>query len=85
MPSASRLFQTGRIGPVELPNRLVRAGTSECMAPPSGEITDAHVALYETLARHGVGLIFTGHMFTPAASRSSRGTGRSRRPPLPTR
>lgn len=73
MPSASPLFQPGRIGPLDLPNRLVRAGTSECMAPPSGEITDAHVALYETLARHGVPLIFTGHMFCERRGQYERG------------
>ncbi len=73
MPSASALFQPGRIGPVEVANRFIRAGTSECMAPPSGDITDAHVTLYETLARNAVGLIFTGHMFCQRRGQYERG------------
>jgi 2,4-dienoyl-CoA reductase-like NADH-dependent reductase (Old Yellow Enzyme family) len=43
------------------------------MAPPSGDITDAHIALYETLAKHGVGLIFTGHMFCERRGQYERG------------
>ena len=73
MTSTSLLLQPGRLGPVDIANRLVRAGTSECMAPPSGDITDAHIALYETLARHGVGLIFTGHMFCERRGQYERG------------
>jgi 2,4-dienoyl-CoA reductase-like NADH-dependent reductase (Old Yellow Enzyme family) len=57
------LFQPGRIGPVALANRIVRAGTSETAATESGEITEELLALYEALARNQVGLIFTGHMF----------------------
>jgi 2,4-dienoyl-CoA reductase-like NADH-dependent reductase (Old Yellow Enzyme family) len=68
-----RLFEPGRIGPVAIPNRIVRAGTSECMATPTGGITDAHVRLYETLARHRVGLIFTGHMFCERRGQYERG------------
>ncbi len=62
--SASRsLFEPGRIGPVEIRNRLVRAGTSETMASPDGEVTEQLIDLYETLARNNVGLILTGHLF----------------------
>lgn len=57
------LFEAGRIGPVETANRIVRAGTSETAAGDAGEITDQLVDIYETLARNGVGLILTGHMF----------------------
>jgi 2,4-dienoyl-CoA reductase-like NADH-dependent reductase (Old Yellow Enzyme family) len=64
------LFQRGRIGPVETSNRLVRAGTSETMAGPvDGAVTDQLVALYETLARNQVGLIFTGHLYCQARGR----------------
>lgn len=73
MSTASPLFTPGRIGPLEIPNRLVRAGTSECMAPVSGEITDEHVHLYATLARHGVGLIVTGHMYCERRGQYERG------------
>src|SRR5688572_21650671 len=73
MSAASSLFTPGRIGPLQIPNRLVRAGTSECMAPLSGEVTDAHIHLYATLARHGVGLIVTGHMYCERRGQYERG------------
>ncbi len=57
------LFQPGRIGPVALANRIVRAGTSETAAGDSGEVTDELVRIYSTLARNRVGLILTGHMY----------------------
>ena len=63
MNAATRLLQPGSIGPVETRNRVVRAGTSESMAGPGGEVTDELVTLYEELARGGVGLIFTGHFY----------------------
>lgn len=67
------LFEPGRIGPVEVANRIARAGTSECMASPTGAITDLHVRLYETLARNQVGLIFTGHMYCERRGQYERG------------
>jgi 2,4-dienoyl-CoA reductase-like NADH-dependent reductase (Old Yellow Enzyme family) len=57
------LFEPGRIGPVETRNRLIRAGTSETMAGPDGEVTEQLLDLYGALARGGVGLIFTGHLY----------------------
>jgi 2,4-dienoyl-CoA reductase-like NADH-dependent reductase (Old Yellow Enzyme family) len=56
-------FEPGRIGPVETRNRFVRAGTSETMAGPDGEVTDQLVTLHDELARNDVGLIFTGHLY----------------------
>jgi 2,4-dienoyl-CoA reductase-like NADH-dependent reductase (Old Yellow Enzyme family) len=56
-------FEPGSIGAVETRNRFVRAGTSETMAGPDGEVTDQLVVLYEELARNDVGLIFTGHLY----------------------
>jgi 2,4-dienoyl-CoA reductase-like NADH-dependent reductase (Old Yellow Enzyme family) len=58
----SVLLEPGRIGTLALRNRLIRAGTSETMAGPDGEVTDPLIALYERLARGGVGAIFTGHL-----------------------
>jgi 2,4-dienoyl-CoA reductase-like NADH-dependent reductase (Old Yellow Enzyme family) len=60
---AGTLFQPGRIGPVEIANRMVRAGTSETAATDSGEVTDHLIHIYEELARNRVGLILSGHMF----------------------
>ncbi len=56
-------LEPGRIGALNLRNRLVRAATGETMANARGEVTDAHVRLYGDLARGGAGLIITGHLF----------------------
>jgi len=39
------------------------------MADPAGRIGDAYVALHENLARGGVGLAFTGHIFSHVRGR----------------
>ena len=57
------LFQPGRIGSVEIANRIVRAGTSETAAGEAGEVTNRLVHIYEDLARNRVGLILSGHMY----------------------
>ena len=70
--AARLLLEPGSIGPVTTRNRLVRAGTSESMAGPAGEVTDELVTLYESLARGGAGLIFTGHFFCHPRGRYGR-------------
>lgn len=59
----SALLEPARLGPVELRNRVVRAGTGESMGGPSGAVSDEYAELHRALARGGVGLAFTGHMF----------------------
>ena len=66
------MLEPGSIGPVTTRNRLVRAGTSESMAGPGGEVTDELVTLYENLARGGAGLIFTGHFYCHPRGRYGR-------------
>lgn len=61
--TADVLFQQGRIGPITIANRIVRAGTSETAAGDSGEVSDQLIEMYEALARNRVGLILSGHMF----------------------
>jgi 2,4-dienoyl-CoA reductase-like NADH-dependent reductase (Old Yellow Enzyme family) len=63
MPPADSLFSPALLGPVQLRNRIVRAGTGESMATPSGSIGDDYVKLHEDLARGGVGLALTGHVY----------------------
>lgn len=58
------IFQPARLGPVNLRNRLIRAGTGESMADIDGRIGDDYLRLHEDLARGGVGLAFTGHIFS---------------------
>jgi len=52
----------GKIGRLDLKNRLVRAATSETMATKDGDATDELVRIYADLARGGAGLIITGHI-----------------------
>ena len=53
----------GRLGPLRLPNRVIRAGTGESMADLDGVVPDSYVELHRALARGRVGLSFTGHMY----------------------
>ena len=64
-------LQPGRIGSLTLPNRLVRAATSETMATPEGIATDDYVELYRRLAAGGAGLILTGHMYVEPRGQAS--------------
>jgi 2,4-dienoyl-CoA reductase-like NADH-dependent reductase (Old Yellow Enzyme family) len=61
--SASKLFAPGRIGALSLPNRLVRSATAERMANADGTPKPRLKGVYQELARGGVGLIITGHMY----------------------
>ena len=56
----SIVFTSGRIGTLEIKNRLVRSATHENAATSGGEISEFLVELYRTLAKGGVGLIITG-------------------------
>ncbi len=57
------LFTPSRIGSLRIPNRLVRSATAERMADADGRPRPSLLRLYEDLARGGVGLIITGHMY----------------------
>lgn len=59
----SLLFTPAQIGAMEVPNRLVRSATAEHMADPDGRPQPGLKRLYQELARGGVGLIITGHMY----------------------
>jgi 2,4-dienoyl-CoA reductase-like NADH-dependent reductase (Old Yellow Enzyme family) len=56
----SIVFSSGRIGSLEIKNRLVRSATFENAATSEGEVSDFLVNLYRDLAQGGVGLIVTG-------------------------
>lgn len=57
------LFERGRIGSLELSNRVIRSATAERMAHSDGRPRPELQDLYRELAAGGVGLIITGHMF----------------------
>lgn len=59
----SILFTPAKIGKLELPNRLLRSATAECMADEDGYPRAQLEEMYRNLAAGGVGLIITGHMF----------------------
>jgi 2,4-dienoyl-CoA reductase-like NADH-dependent reductase (Old Yellow Enzyme family) len=59
----SLLFSPGKIGTLEIPNRLVRSATAENMADNNGRPLPKMIGLYRQLSRGGVGLIITGHMY----------------------
>jgi 2,4-dienoyl-CoA reductase-like NADH-dependent reductase (Old Yellow Enzyme family) len=56
----SIVFQTGRIGSIELKNRLVRSATYENAANEDGTVSEKLLEIYRKLASGGVGLIITG-------------------------
>ena len=68
--SVIMLFTPGHIGTLALPNRLVRSATAERMADADGRPRPRLKALYQQLARGGVGLIITGHMYVHASGKA---------------
>ena len=61
MPS---LFEPGRIGPIEVPNRVVMASMTTRAADPEGFVTPQTLAYFAARARGGVGLV-TVEMASP--------------------
>ena len=54
------LFSPGKIGNVQIKNRIVRSATYEKRASKYGLVTDRLIELYTDLAQGGTGLIITG-------------------------
>lgn len=54
------LFSAGKIGSVQIKNRVVRSATFEKRAAKDGSVTDELIDFYAKLAQGGVGLIITG-------------------------
>lgn len=77
----SIVFTPGRIGAVELKNRLIRSATFEHIATAEGEVSDGLIDFHRTLAKGGVGLIITGiswfYQYTEAPPRMVRVDGDS--------
>ncbi len=66
----SILFQSQRIGKLEIRNRFVRSATAEKAADEEGRPTEALARIYSDLARGGVGLIITGHAYVRTDGKS---------------
>ena len=58
-----KVFEPGRIGSLELKNRLVRSATAERMADETGQPEPPLAEMYTALGQGGVGLIITGHAY----------------------
>ncbi len=70
------LFTPARIGKLTLPNRLIRSGTAEHMADRNGFPLPSLAECYRDLAKGGVGLIITGHMYVhPSGQAQPQMTG----------
>ena len=54
------LFSPGKIGNVEIKNRIVRSATFANAANADGTVTEEFIKIYTDLAKGGTGLIITG-------------------------
>ena len=61
-----------------LPNRLVKAATSELLADARNRATPQHATLYGIWARGGPGLLLTGNVQIVTGTWNTRGTSCSR-------
>ncbi|MFX0203318.1 MAG: FAD-dependent oxidoreductase [Candidatus Hodarchaeota archaeon] len=52
-----KLFEHGKIGRLEIDNRVIKAATYGALGNPDGSITDRMIRNYEEVARGGAGLI----------------------------
>lgn len=66
----SVLFTPKMIGNLEVENRFVHSATYECMAEPTGGVTDQLVKRYRNLAKGNVGLIIPGYMYVQASGKA---------------
>lgn len=71
--SDSPLWRPGRIGPMELKNRVIRSATNEHLSQPDGQLTTAWMDTLVELAENEVGLVITGHMSVDRQQRSDQG------------
>ena len=66
------LFEHATIGLLRVKNRVIRSATAEMMANEVGRPLPALGSLYRALARGGVGLIVTGHLFVHRSGKAHR-------------
>ena len=59
----SRMFDSMKIGKMEVSNRFVRSATCENMANDKGFVTDDMIKMYKTLAKGEIGLIILGYLY----------------------
>ena len=59
------------LGSLKIPNRLVRAATSESMAHENGSVSERLINFYTTLAKGQAGLLISGHMYIEPRGQSN--------------
>jgi len=69
----SRLWEAGRIGPMELKNRTVRSATNEHLSERDGSLTQIWADTQIQLAQYEVGLVITGHLTVDRTQRADEG------------
>jgi 2,4-dienoyl-CoA reductase-like NADH-dependent reductase (Old Yellow Enzyme family) len=67
----SKLFESGKINGMQLPNRFIRSATWEGMATDDGRVTARLVETMGDLAKGGVGLIITSHAYVRPEGKAS--------------
>lgn len=70
-PSASPAFQPGRLGPITLKNRVIKAATFEGAAP-RGEVSDALVEFHTKVAAGGVAMTTVAYLAVSPEGRTDR-------------
>ena len=67
----SLLFSPAKIGNLEIPNRIIRSATAECMAADlDGKPKEQLKDLWSALAKGGTGLIISGHMYVHSSGKA---------------
>lgn len=69
-----RIDEPITLGRLACRNRLVRSATHSFLGTPEGRMSEADFAMYETLAKNGIGLLISGHCCVFAAGAGQRGT-----------
>ena len=59
-PDYPHLFSTGRIGTMELRNRIISCPMGDRLANDDGSVSDAHLTYFEARARGGAALVLLG-------------------------
>ena len=67
------LWQPGKIGPMEVKNRVVRSATNAHLSESNGDFTQAWVDSQVELAAQEVGLVITGHVCVDRTQRNDIG------------
>ena len=67
------LFESCKVGNLELRNRFVRSATWDGSADANGAVTDNSVSIYRALGEGGVGLIISGYAFVSGHGQANPG------------